>query len=587
MSLGGSLEDLSLLDILQIVNVSRRTGALRLDLPSTGRTFIFFSNGSVTDIVGGFDENSFIRFFLEQGLLEESELVQAREATNGDPAAILKWLIDGKILNARLAEQARGLEISRRLKALTEEEKGEFDFFLTESGDSLEEGAPEQFCSLSTPASPQNLLTQTVTADNFSEWVPASQLGPSPAPKAESEVSTELAEENKQAPHPEIPEVLEVKPAGDELVETEPVGASVEYKPSPRVVPAKNQITILLASGQSIFVTLLKRRLVEHFADVIVVSSKTEYLSVCRKLLADHTPFLGLVDLLMASESGEGYLGGLEIIQASSSRFPKVKVMMMSDLQDEDILKVARSHGAIEILQKPGLANLHVDEFETSIKAFSENLCRKVDALLPPQDEEIANFLRDLGSEGRGDKITNQLTLLKGLMGELASPKESSEISLLVLRLAAEYFERAILFLVKKDTYAGLGGFGETGESERMMEKVRRISIPNGVNSVFDEAVKNRATASRQEADFSRADIEFSSALGPYTPPSMTAIPMVSRRRVIAILYGDNAVSGEPMTDLTGLEIFMTQAGMAMEKALLEMQLLHLQRHLPNKNNQT
>jgi len=579
------LEDLSLLDILQIVNVSRRTGALRLDLPSTGRTFIFFSNGSVTDIVGGFDELPFLDFFLEQGLLEKSELVQARNACDGSPEAVLKWLLDEKILNKRLVEQARGLEISRRLKSLTEEEKGEFDFFLTESGDNPEDGAPKQFCPLSTPASPQNLLTQTVTADNFSEWVPASNMVAPSSPKTDPRVSASSSEESEPAPPVETLEVIETIPESEEAVEVEPTEKQTAHKPSPRVTPAKNQITILLASGQSIFVTLLKRRLMEHFADVILVSGKTEYLSVCEKLLADHSPFLGLVDLLMASESGEGYLGGLEIIQASTTRFPKVKVMLMSDLQDEEILNVARNHGAIEILQKPGLANLHVDEFEKSIKVFSEDLCQRVDALLPPQDEEIANFLRDLGSEGRADKITNQLTLLKGLMGELASPKESSEISLLVLRLAAEYFERAILFLVKKDTYAGLGGFGETGEPQRMMEKVRCLSMPNDADSIFDEAVKTRATAVREKADFSESDTVFSSALGPYTPSVITAIPMVSRRRVIAILYGDNAVSGKPLTDLTGLEIFMTQAGMAMEKALLEMQLLHLQRHLPKKDS--
>jgi len=92
MSLGGSLEDLSLLDILQIVNVSRRTGALRLDLPSTGRTFIFFSNGSVTDIVGGFDEQPFLDFFLQQGLLEESELAQARDGQHDLLALKLMFL---------------------------------------------------------------------------------------------------------------------------------------------------------------------------------------------------------------------------------------------------------------------------------------------------------------------------------------------------------------------------------------------------------------------------------------------------------------------------------------------------------------
>ncbi len=47
MGLVGSLEDLSLLDILQIVNVSKRTGVLNLK-PSDGlEYFVFFNSGKI------------------------------------------------------------------------------------------------------------------------------------------------------------------------------------------------------------------------------------------------------------------------------------------------------------------------------------------------------------------------------------------------------------------------------------------------------------------------------------------------------------------------------------------------------------
>ncbi len=307
-----------------------------------------------------------------------------------------------------------------------------------------------------------------------------------------------------------------------------------------------------------------------------------EYKEACKHLLDTHTPFISLVDLLMPSQDGEGYLGGLELVQASATHFPRVKVILMSDLQDEKVLNVARRHGIEAILQKPGLTNLRLEEFEQSIHQFAETFCRKADEIFPPCNEETLDFFRDLGVEREpDDRITDQLSLLKGLMGELASPKESSEISLLVLRLAAEYFERAILFLVKHDTFAGLGGFGETGAPERMMEKVRRMQIPHGKGSFFDDAVNSRTTVLRKKEDFRHLDKAFVAALGPYVPTASAMLPMVSRRRIIALLYGDNAVSGTPIPDLTGLEIFITQAGIAMEKALLEMQLLHLRRQIP------
>jgi len=57
--------------------------------------------------------------------------------------------------------------------------------------------------------------------------------------------------------------------------------------------------------------------------------------------------------------------------------------------------------------------------------------------------------------------------------------------------------------------------------------------------------------------------------------------PMISRGRVVAILYADTALSGDLLPDLSGIEIFMAQADLAMEQALLEHQLMHLRKSIP------
>jgi hypothetical protein len=43
------------------------------------------------------------------------------------------------------------------------------------------------------------------------------------------------------------------------------------------------------------------------------------------------------------------------------------------------------------------------------------------------------------------------------------------------------------------------------------------------------------------------------------------------------MLYCDNALSGEPFAHTEGLEIFINQAGLALEKALLERRLRQIQ----------
>jgi len=588
MSLVGSLEDLSLLDILQIVNVSRRSGVLRLATPAVRRAFIYFSGGNVLDIVGDFDEKTFLDFFETHGLVDAEEVREARARGGGDPRETLKRLSDTGALNPRLLDQARRIELAGRLKLLTQQSSGEFSFALTEAGDSPGADAPPSFSPLAKAVSPQNLLTQTMAEASISDWL----SGPASPPQAG---------ERAAAPPPAKVPVAPAPPAEAPVRATPPAAApAVQHSPRPeqaaertalesshagRTPWAKNRAHIVLATDESIFKNLLRRRLLDRFAHVEAVGSLAEYVQACEHYLQDRQPFLALVDLLMPTQNGEGYLGGLEILEASSVRFPQVKVILMSDLEDEGILGVARSRGAAAIVPKPGLAHLRVDQFEKSLDGFSAELVGQIEKFLPAVEveEEVVTFFRDLGAEAvsQGYRVRDQLGLLKGLMGELASPRESSEISLLVLRLAAEYFERAVLFLVKRDLIVGLGGFGETGDTEKMMEKVRRLKVPVGSASIFDAAAQQRSTVLRRKGAYTQTDKDFAMALGSHEPQEMAAIPMVSRGRVIAVLYGDNALSDSPIEDLTGVEIFMTQAGMAMEKALLELQLHKMQHSMP------
>ncbi|MEW5763331.1 MAG: response regulator [Acidobacteriota bacterium] len=582
MSLGGSLEDLSLLDILQIVNVSRRTGVLRLTIPKSGVSYVYFHQGNLADIVGDFEERNFLGYFESTGLVEAGEIAEARRRAAGDPSRVLQRLLDTGALNPQLVEQARRLELARRLKFLTQQTRGEFAFFLTESEDPVGGEAPPPFCPLARALSPQVLLTQTLADSALADVaVPPRPPSPPPAPVSVPEVLP---------PTPPRPKPPAPAPAPPVLEDTkEPPRSPSDQAPAPprtlRVSPPRNRLTVLLCADESTFRHLLKKRLIEHFEDVATAASFEDYSAACRRLLAEKRPFVSLVDLLMSTRSGEGYLGGLEVLQESVQSFPQVKVLLMTDLSDDALLGMARRHGASAILEKPGLARLRVDEFEKSIESFAKTFCDEVDRLVPPVEEEVVTFLHDLGAESPapGDRIRDQLSLLKGLMGELASPKESSEISLLVLRLAAEYFDRAILFLVRREAYIGLGGFGETGDPELMMAKVRRLKIPSGAGSFLDGAVTDRLTVLKTREDLSTLDRDFTAAIGAIEPSRLAAIPMVSRGRVIALLYGDNGRGGEELPDLTGMEIFMAQAGLAMEKALLEMQIMNLKRSIPRE----
>ena len=63
----------------------------------------------------------------------------------------------------------------------------------------------------------------------------------------------------------------------------------------------------------------------------------------------------------------------------------------------------------------------------------------------------------------------------------------------------------------------------------------------------------------------------------PVLPRDVAAfLPLLAGRHVFGILYGDNARSGRPVGDVRALEIFLSQAGIALENAFLQRRIATL-----------
>jgi hypothetical protein len=108
-------------------------------------------------------------------------------------------------------------------------------------------------------------------------------------------------------------------------------------------------------------------------------------------------------------------------------------------------------------------------------------------------------------------------------------------------------------------------------QSDGFVALVRRIQIPVEHDSVFAKVAQYRSTVrgALPETDANRVLLE---GLGGWHGLPAVAIPIVSGDRVAAILFGDNP-SGKPLGATDSLEIFLQQAGLAMDRALLERRL--------------
>jgi len=169
------------------------------------------------------------------------------------------------------------------------------------------------------------------------------------------------------------------------------------------------------------------------------------------------------------------------------------------------------------------------------------------------------------------------LTALKSMFDELRFPTATSEVTLLILRYASEVVNRAVLFMVKKDEVRGLGQFGIELKGKSADQVVRNIKIPLNQPSIFLSVIESRRSY-LGALESNPGHTYLVNELGDTMPEAVLAIPLVVDGKVALVVYGDNLPERRPIRGMDTLEIFMNQAGMALEKALLEKRIAELQK---------
>lgn len=233
-------------------------------------------------------------------------------------------------------------------------------------------------------------------------------------------------------------------------------------------------------------------------------------------------------------------------------------------------------HGADVVLSRPRPGSGGAVELEQELAAFGDEITilaeRWHDAWDVAQSEDVAPARESGGAIaelGRRERGRRSLAVLKNLIADLAGTTEVTDVALMILRVAGEYLDRAVFFLVGQKDFVGLGGYGVTGDGTAMNLRVRRIRIPVGEPSIFSE-VRRTKSPHRGRLKKTEWNQKLIAQLGTIYPTEIVAIPVVHRDRVLAIVYGDNARDKVPIGAIDGLEIFLAQAGYAFEAALLQ-----------------
>jgi CheY-like chemotaxis protein len=554
MSLVGNLEDLGLGDILQIVSLSRKSGVLTLASRSREGKVVFQAGQVIRATSSVFREN-IGDLLVRKSLVDIETLKKAVSLQKKcDPPLRL-----GAILAKHFGVSKDAIEAAVKDQV----EKIVYNFFAwTEGTFSFELGEPGEMGATSfNPL--QFMLDQGLNP----QWLAME--------------GSRIIDEKRHRGESLDDEVRE------SIVDLESLLEGEDFTPvlaSPAAPAVQDGMPFFLVDDDPPTAEGIGRALEERGYVAHCFNSGKEFLSAVEAAVADGGHPALLIDLIMPRLNGTGILGGLELLETVRERFPQLPVFMMSDHSNREAEEKARHLGVPALMPKPRKSEVREGQgvrvlqgFAETIVALHAGVSETEKTLVAPTYNWGAELLREMGEEstfdrqGKGPESPG-LHLLKGMLQELNNPSLGGGIILLVLRFASELMNRAVIFLVKEKEIVGLGQFGIELDGEMADVRVRQMKIPRGEESVFGP-VLTEMSPRRIRLGNSRWDAYLKEQLGGTEPEEIFLGPIVSEGQVVAVLYGDNLPDKKPIGDAESLEIFLSQAGLAMEKALLERRL--------------
>lgn len=522
MGLKGRLEDLPLLDMLQIIAFSRKSGFLRI-AATKGRGAVVLREGRV------------LFSYSWSTLAGLEELVRHPE----------------RVTVALIRDQ---IEVSlRELGSLRE---GHFQFELADPTSEEFGGVRIQPFLLPDGLDAQELLLDlAVEIDNerreatsLLELAFQGDLPPEPA-----------VERSTAPPKPVITPPPAPAPAA-------PAGAVKAAVPVPAVAGVR--VTVVVVDDEAPVREVVSEELTKKGYRVFTASNPATGAGVVQERAAAGERVMVVVDLKMPTSTERSFFGGFELIRRVRRNHPGIPVLLMTETLSDKARTRAKELGIRRLVSKPTLSKIDAKLYVQDLRDFASTIA-----------DQLAKLREDQTPAGNGRAAepappadSGRMDFLASMTKKLVEPGGSTDVSRLVMEVAARFLERGVLFVVKGDAARGLAAFGVGRSGRDCSETAQRMSVEIGHNPAFAEAVR-RGSAYRISGDLAPLEAPMFQVVGRGLATEAVLIPLLYNRATLLLLYGDNAPSGQPLGDLGGLELFIAQAGMALENKLLQRKL--------------
>jgi hypothetical protein len=625
MSLVGSLEDLGLGDILQIVSLSRKSGLLLLR-SEEGEGRIVFCDGLVRAAYVKGEAEDLRGLLLNGGFITEDSFDSAAEKALAHGVPIADILAETPDFSKERIESLRRERVERSVFRMFGWTTGEFSFEIRDDVDDrdrellLRTGINAQYITMEATrigderakVSDDDIEFGTIDNSAAVAEVPVEDSvseGPESAPFASAcvECAPDSEPFAEVSPEPEIAVVAEPEEPGDEIAaevaeygevivaeseadapdeadaaEAEPLepeaeaataaveSATQDETDAPEARPSPNFASLVLIDPNLTALEWQKSVLGPLFRRIHIFQRSDGGISRIRQYLRRGEEPVVLVSDNVPGDPMSGIADPIGLIRRLRAHDPQMSIFLVQSGDEAAPIVIGAANG---LLQRPAdyqLANRRawakLEAAGQTLRAGLRNGIAKRPAARPSSGSS-ASTARSSDAFATPSPPASLLRL-KRTSDRLRDPSVRGEVLSLILEFAAESFSRVAIFMVRDDVAVGMAESGLARADGPSGDAFREISIPADEPAWFRSVLQRREGIVGPPGD--AGDRKLAALLGSRIPREVYVAPIESSHHVVALVYVDNLPGGEPIGETTALEIVLHEAGLALERALLE-----------------
>ncbi len=545
MSLVGSLEDLGLVDILQIVSLSRKSGMLMLRSES-GDGRIVLREGLVQGAMIKGLSDDLRTLLVSQGGVDAGSFDRAREVAGAQSLDLDEALGRECGVTADQLLSLRRRHVEQSVMRMLAWRTGEFSFEIREELSDedrellLPMGLNTQYLAMEATRLGDELQRGPIVERESRE---AEEVGELVFSGEEVPIEEDAAESLALATASRVDSAdveIAAAPVGDTRIPVEVAGAGEPAVTSAHLIAIDPDLSSL---------EWLKASVDGLFQRVHIFQRRDAALDRIRQYLVR-----GTVPIVLMAEETRGRRSELQgFIARLRALAPAMPILALRPEHAEN----EPPKDLDSVVLRPSSPSPDPDRWH-----LYAPLAERLRGDLTP-------WLRGEGDVSARRQARDVLRRLKRVSDRLRDPSAQGEVLKLVLEYGAETFGRVVIFMVRADVAVGVAQLGLAATGGPDDDALREIELgPEEMPEVFAQVLERRR-AVRGPLTGER-DRRLALRLGDAIPADVYVAPIESGGGVAALVYAETHPGSRPLPDTTAFEIVLHEAGLVLDRAVLE-----------------